>query len=624
MKQIKPLILFFLTVVFISSCSEEKKDNKQELIQEIDGLIEQTKQYIHIDLDSAFYFANKAIQNSQLIEYKEGEMNGEFQIGRVYNDQARRVLAMESGKRSLKIAEEIDNYQGKKNSLNLIGKIQNHSNQLEEGIKTIRRNFNLAKMQKDSVELALMYNFLGIFKNKMKESDSSFYFTMESMKINKKLKNQKTLAYNYNSLGIHHYGKGNLDTSFAYFRKSLKIRTNLKLPNQSIESYNNLGYVFLMEKIADSAVIYFQKSIELCLQHEKKSNLDVLYENLSNSYKISGNHELALLSIEKSIPIKDSLMGIQQYNQIIKREKERVKEQKILEETNINKLKKKNRDKFILILILITLLILAFIILNVIKKNRINEILSKQKQQAAKSIIDEYEKIDNWIAKELHDDIGGSISAIRLKLSRTQEEVSKAFDENVKEGNSIVEVDVNQYQLSLKSLKHEIKNLRDVHTNIRNLSHNLVPVSFEGDSFLSLLESKISDRFPEEMNLIFNIYPEDKLNKIDSDLKFNVYRILQGLSINIIRHSKAKNITLQVVGHNNHLTIIAEDDGIGFDPEIKHNGAGLEIIKKRVILFDGKINFDTQKGVGSTIIIELPYKNKTNNHKIEKGDSSIL
>ena len=139
-----------------------------------------------------------------------------------------------------------------------------------------------------------------------------------------------------------------------------------------------------------------------------------------------------------------------------------------------------------------------------------------------------------------------------------------------------------------------------------------------------MLEIKISDRFSEEMNLTFKIYPENKLSKIDSDLKFNVYRILQGLSINIIRHSKAKNVTLQVIGNNNHITIIAEDDGIGFDPEIKHNGAGLELINKRIILFDGKINFDSKKEIGTTIIIELPYKNKTNNHKTEKGDSSIL
>jgi hypothetical protein len=155
-------------------------------------------------------------------------MEGEFQLGRIYYDQARRSLSMQAGEYSLAIAEEIDSYIGKKNALNLIAKIQNHANELEEGIKTVRRNFNLAKAQGDSIEMALMANFKGIFKNKMGEKDSAFYFTLQSMRINKQLNLQKALAYNYNSLGIRHYHNRNLDTSFYYFWRALKIRTDLK------------------------------------------------------------------------------------------------------------------------------------------------------------------------------------------------------------------------------------------------------------------------------------------------------------------------------------------------------------------------------------------------------------
>ena len=71
-----------------------------------------------------------------------------------------------------------------------------------------------------------------------------------------------------------------------------------------------------MLEVADSAIYYFRQSIDLCLTHEKYSNLAILYGNLSESYKLSGEHELALDAIEKSIPIKDSLMGIKQHERI--------------------------------------------------------------------------------------------------------------------------------------------------------------------------------------------------------------------------------------------------------------------------------------------------------------------
>ena len=149
----------------------------------------------------------QALKDSRKIHYLKGEMDAEFQIGRVYVDQARRVLALESGTLSLKIAEEIDNYDGIKNALNLISKIHNHANDINEGIKEMRKLLNLALIENDSTQIALSYNFLGIFKNKVNEPDSSYYFTNQSMIINRKLKNEKSLAYNYNSLGIYHYGK---------------------------------------------------------------------------------------------------------------------------------------------------------------------------------------------------------------------------------------------------------------------------------------------------------------------------------------------------------------------------------------------------------------------------------
>ncbi len=577
----------------------------QNYKSDIDSLNVKASKYVHIDLDSAFIFASKAIEKSKINSYKEGEMEGEFQLGRVYFDQARRTLSLQAGEHSLAIAEEIDSYIGKKNALNLIAKIQNHANELEEGIKTVRRNFNLAKAQGDSIEMALMANFKGIFKNKMGEKDSAFYFTLQSMRINKQLNLQKALAYNYNSLGIRHYQNRNLDSSFYYFRRALKIRTDLKLPNQSIEAYNNLGYVFLKEGIVDSAIVYFKKCIDVCLGYGKKQNLAIAYTNISEAYEISGNHKAALIALQNAIPINDSLTGIHQKEQIINTQEAKNEELK-LKNTLINLDKKK---QFLLIIVLILLFISFYIMSNISRKRSIVTALAIQKTKASQEIIDEYEKIDNWIAKELHDDIGGSISAIRLKLTRTEEEVRKAYIENLKEGNSIIEVGVNQYQLSLKSLKHEIENLENVNQSVRRLSHSLAPVMFKGQSFKNLIEDKIADLFPENYKVNIQCLPEDELNKIEENLKFNIYRILQNLSANIIIHANATKADIQVIGHKDHLNIVVEDNGDGFEKDKATDGIGLQLIKKRVFLKNGTIEINSQKGKGTTIIIEIPYKN---------------
>ena len=122
------------------------------------------------------------------------------------------------------------------------------------------------------------------------------------------------------------------------------------------------------------------------------------------------------------------------------------------------------------------------------------------------------------------------------------------------------------------------------------------------------MKTKYQVDFLRTINCKVQIHPEDEINNISNDLKFNVYRILQNLAANIIKHSKAKNASLQVIGHEDHLTIIVEDDGVGFNPNNTNAGVGLDIIEKRALLFDGKVEIDSKEGSGSTIIVDLPYK----------------
>ena len=547
---------------------------------EIDSLNSKASQYIHIDLDSSYIFAEEAIQKSKDAEYKQGEMEGQYQKGRTLFDQARRTLAMQSGEHSLDIAEDINSYKGKKKALNLIVKIQNHSKQYDEGIKTARKNLKLAIAEEDSTQMALMTNFLGIFKNKLGEKDSALYFTMQSIKINKDLNAQKALAYNYNSLGIHHYENRNLDSSFFYFRSALKIRTDLKLPNQTIEAYNNLGYVFLLEKMPDSAIVNFQECIRVCLEYGKKSNLAIAYKNLADSYELNNSHKLALDALKKTIPINDSLMNIKQTELLITAQKQKNKALIIQH----SKDKKQKGKQQILIFILIIVLIITIIVSQISYKRRVQNLLLKQKNKASKAIIEEQENIKEKIAQELHDGVGGSLAGIKLSLSNIQNE-SKC-----------------------PKLFLEIDNIENIYNEIRNISHNLTPVYFHTEKFKVTIDNYLNRMFPNlKIGICFQCYPEKEISKLSYNKKKYVYRIIQELATNIQKHAYATNVNIYLTGHQNHLTIMAEDNGIGFDEKTIKRGIGLNNIKRRVTLYDGKMKIDSKKGNGTTIIIDMPY-----------------
>jgi len=548
---------------------------------EIDSLNSKASQYINIDLDSAYSYAEKAIQKSQTAHYQKGEMDGKFQKGRILFDQARRTLSMIAGEQSLAIAEEINSYEGKKNALNLIGKIQTHAKQYKEGLRTVRKNYTLAKAENDSIEMALTNNFLGIFKNRLGEKDSAFYFTMQSMKINKKLNIQKALAYNYNSLGIHHYGNKNLDSTFFYLRTALKIRTNLKLPNQSIEAYYNLGYVFLMEKNPDSAIVYFQHCIKVCLEYGKKSNLAIAYENIAKAFELNNNHKAALEAIKKAIPINDSLAGIKQKEQIISSQKA-INEELIIRQA-IDKTNKENQ--FALIIILLLVLIITTFVLRTSKRRALETQFEKQKTKAAKAIIDEQETIREEIAQELHDGVGGALAGLKLSLSNLYAENKNPV------------------------LLEEIGHLEKIYQEIRNISHNLTPISFKKNRLWTTIENYLHRTFPDlEIGVCFQCYPQKEIDELPYDQKVCVYRIIQELASNIQKHAIASNVNIHLTGHGNYLTIMAEDNGKGFDPKTITHGIGFSNIQKRITLYEGKMEVDSLKGNGTTIIIDIPYK----------------
>ena len=269
------------------------------------------------------------------------------------------------------------------------------------------------------------------------------------------------------------------------------------------------------------------------------------------------------------------------------------------------------QTQWILIATLLMVLIITIIIFIKSQRKSIENLLHIQKTKAAKEIIDEYEKIDNWIAKELHDDIGGSIAAIRFNMLSTLDAIKKeiATLETSETGKVSFEMEGSTLMSFIKSRDEEITALGDLNNKIRKLSHNLVPVSFDGQSFSDLLKVKLSSLFKDSMIFSFQCYPEGELNDINDDIKFNVYRILQNLASNAIVHSNAKNVNIHVVGHKDHLSLLVEDDGIGFDKEKQTDGIGLQLTKKRVLLFDGEIEIDSQKGKGTTITIDVPYKN---------------
>ena len=103
-------------------------------------------------------------------------------------------------------------------------------------------------------------------------------------------------------------------------------------------------------------------------------------------------------------------------------------------------------------------------------------------------------------------------------------------------------------------------------------------------------------------------YQETGMEKrLGASTEIMLYRIIQELLNNILKHAQAKKAIVQFVRDGNRLSITVEDDGKGFDmAEIATgNHAGMESVKSRVNYLNGKLQMDSQKNIGTTVMMDF-------------------
>jgi two-component system, NarL family, sensor kinase len=192
------------------------------------------------------------------------------------------------------------------------------------------------------------------------------------------------------------------------------------------------------------------------------------------------------------------------------------------------------------------------------------------------------------VAADLHDGVGGKLSALRLNMARMEKNP----------GNTEL---VNTVVVQSKELIDMIIEMT------RRISHNIMPPDFE---FYNL-ETAIEDLcdWINESSSIEMILSDKAAARITNRLhQLAIYRIIQELLSNTIKHAAATTITISLFTQQQQLIIVYTDNGCGLDAELPEfkKGLGLKNIKDRVTLLKGTVEYNSSPGTGFECRIQLP------------------
>lgn len=216
-----------------------------------------------------------------------------------------------------------------------------------------------------------------------------------------------------------------------------------------------------------------------------------------------------------------------------------------------------------------------------------------QQKENAKALIDTEAKERKKIADELHDIAGSMLSAAKLNIS------------SIRENNLIADEEV----------KHKLQKTEDalnvVSGSVRNLSHALSPIMLHKIGFKKSIQN-VADFYTSSGKLRIEVVVLG-FNEYNSELE-NIYAVLYSITYeflnNIVKHANASEAIIQLIEHDESITMQVEDNGRGFAKENdKENTKGLNGIVSKINYFNGTIEFDSTP-TGLLISIEIPKKHE--------------
>ncbi|HZV69038.1 MAG TPA: ATP-binding protein [Saprospiraceae bacterium] len=222
-----------------------------------------------------------------------------------------------------------------------------------------------------------------------------------------------------------------------------------------------------------------------------------------------------------------------------------------------------------------------------LQTQKIKELEQKNILLSLNSLIEGQEAERLRIAQDLHDGLGGLLTTVKAHFNSIQREI-----ENVR--------NLNVYDKTNQLIDEAC-------VEVRRIAHDMVPYSIKISGLAGALEDlkqSIIVRGPACELEIHNVdpatIPENKSNMI--------FRIIQELTNNAVKHANASRIFIQLMQHEDTLHIMVEDNGKGFDINqvVSNRGLGLKSIDSRVNYLGGKINFDSSPGQGTIANIEIP------------------
>ncbi len=500
----------------------------------------------------------------------------------------------------------------------------------------------LLQYEPDNINMPITYSNLGAVLNRLGVHDQAFYYLEKAEVLSRRHKMTYPLALTlvnkgeayiatgdttsgircyeealavsrkenfielqqalYSSQGELLLSKKKIKEAIGYFNKALSVDSNANPYYASIIPYYSLGRAYYLLKDYTNAEMYLTKGISRAEQLGMLDNKADAHRTLAAIYEATGRYPASVNQMHIYLGLKDSLMNkerIQAINQLniryqtVQKDKE-LAEKQLLIARQQHQISGKNTLIGIISLstLLFTVLSLLLWVLyrNKHHKHRLQEerLRTMEREEEIKlmqALMQGEEKERTRIAQELHDGIGGMLAAIQMHFSASRNRQHDAVPA----------------QHNMDEIMKMLENTAD---EVRKTAHNLMPDILIKYSFEEALQL-YCEHINSGSKLQIDLQIHGTINTLPKSVELSLYRIVQELIQNIIKHAGASQAIIQVNQQETALSIMIEDNGTGFRSGDDYTGIGLQNLRSRVQALQGFLSIESAAGAGTTVYMEF-------------------
>lgn len=448
--------------------------------------------------------------------------------------------------------------------------------------------YKYAKKVNSPLMLARAYSKYARLHSKKDDFTNSVMYYNDAIKELYKINDTLKIAIIEMNIGTEYYAtKKNSDSALYFYNKSLPVFKKHNSNQYISNNYNNQAKAYELAGNYEKAIEFYEKTNTIPLINYDQKTRAVYYNNKIKIYKEVKDFNSAFIYSEKLLSINDSINDLKQ-NIAISDIKEKYKNEKLTE-------KIKNISITSIITLLSLIIIFTLFQKNTKKKQKLAEqdkalekqkvatLLKDQEINNINAMIEGQEKERQRIANDLHDDLGGLMATIKLQFNTLQEQQTPDLFNKT---NNLLDQAYNKIRSIAHAKNSGVIAKQGLLKAVKNMAHNV--------SSASVIDIEVTDFGLE--------------SRLENSLELSIFRIIQELTTNIIKHAEATHATISLTNHENSLNIMIEDNGKGFNANkvVRNNGMGLHSIEKRVEHLEGELKIESQINQGTTIIIDIP------------------